>query len=422
MKLSKYILRIPMDNDDYVIYFNKANGSIILVSRLADKLVLKEQYQELNPDEFENLKRCEMLVEFDKPLTLNSHCTDFQVTIEMSSYCNLGCTYCYQNDKGMRKEISDETLDKVIQYIQKVLQQPEIESVYVGFIGGEPLLHKQKIIATIDRLDEICHLENKRYHIHIDTNGTIAFEDLLEKYKNITIAITLSCHRDHILNRPSPEFDSFQRVVSNIQKCGYPLHVKENAIILRYNTHSENINEFEDFVKMVHDILPVCKIIEPMYTDSYEYNKEFHSSLSKNDFAVWNATKAIDILIKYDFPIKYAVNSGLSTCIAYKPYSCKIYADGIITICDSMFHSEGYSYIDEIYKSPKKLNELLKAYKDYNPLEDLMCKECTDVVLCMGHLLCRNNCDYQVRFHNKEFILSYVKYVLKGKKEMFINM
>ena len=422
MRLSKYVLRIPMESNNNVIYFNRANGSIILLSESADKLVLGGQYEKMVSEEFTNLKKCKMLIEVEEPLPCSPPCKTFQITIEMSSLCNLHCTYCYENDKGTRKEIDNQTLDKIMTYIRKVLQQPEIESVCVGFIGGEPLLHKKKVMEAIEKVEEICSLEKKKYHIHIDTNGTIEFADILKNYSNVTIAITLSSHRDHILNRPSEEFDSFERVISNISMCDPSLENKGNEVVLRYNTHSENIDEFETFVQMVCEKLPICRTLEHMYTEIYDYNKGFHSTLTKEEFAIWNATKAIDILIKYNLPIEYSINSTLSTCIAYKPYSCKIYADGTVTICDSMFHSQGFFSIDDMYCEPQKLNELFKDYKNYDPLKDIKCKECKDVVLCMGHLLCREDCDFQIRFSIKEFILSYVKYVLQGKGQLFINM
>ena len=410
-----------MENND-TIYFNKANGSIILLSESADKLVLDGQYEKVEREELENLQKCKMLIETEELLPCSPACKTFQITIEMSSLCNLCCTYCYENDKGTRKEIDNRTLEKIMIYIQKVLQQSEIESVCVGFIGGEPLLHKKKVIETIKKIEEICSLEKKKYHIHIDTNGTIEFADILRNHSHVTIAITLSSHQDHILNRPAEKFDSFERVVNNIRICDPTLINKENKVVLRYNTHSENIGEFETFVRMVCETLPICQTVEPMYTDTYDYNVDFHSSLTKEEFAVWNATEAIDILVKYNLPIEYSINSTLGTCIAYKPYSCKVYADGMVTICDSMFHSQGYFSIDEVYSEPQKLNELMKDYKNYDPLKDKKCKECRDIVLCMGHLLCRDDCNFQVRFSIREFILSYVKYALQGKGQLFVNM
>lgn len=423
MKLSKYVLRIPMD-DNAIIYFNKINGSIILLSKKDDVLVEKGNYTLISDEEYNNLKKCGMLVEGDEVVRnfSSAEFDKFQVTIEMSSLCNLNCLYCYENDKGTREEISDNVLEKVIIYIQHVIKKNDINSVNIGFIGGELLLHKKKLIRAVDEIANVCQKEGKEFHIHIDTNGTIDFRDILERHRNITIAITLSCREDHSLNRPSLNFDSYERIISNIQACGNVLESKCNEIILRYNTHSKNITEFETFVKMVNEKLPMCKIIEPMYTDSYEYNTQFHSDLTKRQFAVWNATKAIEILIRYNYPIKFSINSGINTCIAYKPYSCKIYADGIITMCDSMLHSKGVFSIEQVYDKPERLNELLKEYKGYNVLEDSRCKGCTDIALCMGYLLCREDCNYQVRYDIKEFILTYVKYVLQGKGYMFINM
>ena len=98
-----------------------------------------------------------------------------------------------------------------------------------------------------------------------------------------------------------------------------------------------------------------------MYTDNYDYNL-FYNELSIEDFARWNSSEAIDILIKHGFPVTGAISSHLKLCAAYQPYSCKVYADGYISLCDGMFHRKTLS-IAELSENISSSSEKFKQYK-----------------------------------------------------------
>jgi sulfatase maturation enzyme AslB (radical SAM superfamily) len=293
-----------------------------------------------------------------------------------------------------------------------------LEYIIIGFIGGEPMLHKSKLIKIIEKINDMVKKLKKKVYYHIDTNGTIDFSDIFNNFKHIELSITLSNKIDHNKNRPSSNFDSYESIFSNLRKC----YNKANKLSIRYNTNHENINDFEHFVKKIKKELPIVYNIDAMYTDNYEYNSDFDNKLNISEFTKWNSSKAIDILIKYNYPITGSISSKLQLCSAYQPFSCKIHSDGFVTLCDSMEYSNQLN-IKDLSLDINMLDIVFNKYKKYNPTMDIHCKECSQIVQCQGQLLCRTDkCKYQKRYDEKLFIAKFVEYSLKDKADFFTGM
>lgn len=94
-----------------------------------------------------------------------------------TSSCNLRCSYCdtkYAYEDG--KEMS---IDKITEEISRY------PCKYVCITGGEPLLQK-------DILDLINVLSEDKYHICIETNGSIDIKSI-SKYKSLLISLDIKC-------------------------------------------------------------------------------------------------------------------------------------------------------------------------------------------------------------------------------------
>lgn len=105
--------------------------------------------------------------------------------------CNLRCSYCdstYAYEKNISMSIED-ILENIEQY----------HCAEICITGGEPLLQKE-----IE--DLINALQEKRYHISIETNGSQDISKIKEK-TNILISLDVKC--------PSSEMQS-QNNLSNI--------------------------------------------------------------------------------------------------------------------------------------------------------------------------------------------------------------
>lgn len=420
MDFSRYVNEINYDEENTLLY-NKYNGALYLI----DKEELKELKEiiaknlKLHGKHIDILSEQKFIVETENEIVYENNSNYFLLTIETTSFCNLDCRYCYEKDKETRKAISDSIINDIYEYVENVFLENEKINLRVGFIGGEPLLEKIKICEMAKRINDICELYKRDVHFHIDTNGSILFKDIYDLIDNLNISISLTLENDHNNNRPGKGFNSFDKIVSNLKM----LSKKEgNTISIRYNTNEKNINEFEKFVEFVSNELPIVNFITPMYTDEYEYNN-FQNKLDKKKFIKWNSSEGLDILIKYGFKINYYLPGKLGTCIAYKPYSCKIYADGIVTLCDAMYHNRSNLHISELSEKIERLHEYFREYKDYNPTKDTKCKSCENLNLCQGNILCRKNeCEFESRYDNKVFACSYVKYFLAGKKDYFCKM
>lgn len=288
----------------------------------------------------------------------------------------------------------------------------------IAFIGGEPLLHKEKIFYIYEKTQSFAKKLNKEIYYHIDTNGTIDFQDIFTRFVNLSVSVTLSFIDDHNKNRPSHNFNSFDRITHNIKN----LQSNKNKLNIRYNTNNRNIQSFETFVKYIHENFSICNTIEPMYTDEYPFNPTFDNALSIDEFSKWVSSQAIDILISYGYPITKSIPKFLKLCIAYQPFSCKIFSDGMLGLCDASKYTNTDVTVIDIAQAPDRLNDFFSIFKNYNPLNETDCKNCPDILPCMGHLFCKKHCEFSKNLHIPTFLKTYIKYYKKGYTDLFVNM
>lgn len=422
MFFSKYVNFIKLEDSDETILHQKYNGAVYLIKTDTLNYIFENQFKGLKDiSELNDLIDYQFLVNQEiNPVTIRQ-CNEFLVTIEMSSQCNLRCSYCYQHDpsESKRDVISTDNINNIYSYIENVfLKNPDFNLDF-GIIGGEPLLHLDLVTEIIRRIRDLANHYNRSCFVHVDTNGTIDFSDLYNEFPNIRFSVSLSLPEDHNVNRAGFSFNSFELVYLNLKRI---MPLPHRRISVRYNTNDKNIDNFDQFIKFCRENLPAIDSIVPMYTDCYEFN-DFQNDLSNNDFRIWNSTKAIDILLNSRYPVNYSLSSNApNTCIAYQPYSCKIYADGRVTLCDSMPPSQSNLYVAELVEDVESVNRYFERYKSYDATQDPYCQLCTDLTLCMGRLFCRANnpCDYNKRFNYDYLLKTYVKYIKQGETLLII--
>lgn len=112
------------------------------------------------------------------------------VTIQVTDACNLACTYCYQINKkshvisfDIAKQFIDNLLDgKYNEYND----YDNTEAIIFEFIGGEPFVAIDLISEIteyfVSQLIERNHHWQNRFRISICSNGTLYFEEKVQKY------------------------------------------------------------------------------------------------------------------------------------------------------------------------------------------------------------------------------------------------
>ncbi|GEM_PF-2546120 len=212
------------------------------------------------------------------------------IHIDLTGKCNLKCLHC----RGM---VNDVDLDKydVYNIISNIftLWKTSIDIIELG--GGEALLHKDlsSIIKYIKKL-------SRKTKVSIVSNGYFFDEEMANLLKEsgldqIQFSLDGAIQSTHNWLRGNDK--SFQKVISAI-KISKELNLK---VVLRITVHKKNIDEIEDFFRLVRSVgVSEISIRGCIYVGSAEVSKE-KLYLAKEDYSI--LLKQIPVLSK-----KYSVN------------------------------------------------------------------------------------------------------------------
>jgi len=182
--------------------------------------------------------------------------------------CNFKCKYCYQVRR--KSEISRNVLSNIEKTIRIKLNEGKVRTIHIDWIGGEPLLEKDKILFFQNRIQKLCSKFDVKFYSSISTNGYLlskkTIDDLFTagiKKVNVTLAGDLKNH--NLVRSHNKNTDSFQTVYSNLQKIDSRFtlmlnidvsaknylsiptlleHIKANSIQAKY---AINFNRIESF-------------------------------------------------------------------------------------------------------------------------------------------------------------------------------
>ena len=112
------------------------------------------------------------------------------VTLHLTTSCNLHCEYCYASSFENGISMSIETALQTIDFASNSISS----NIGVIFFGGEPLLKKEVIKATVKYCKELEEKNPIKYNFHykITTNGILLDDDFLHYARENNIIISLS--------------------------------------------------------------------------------------------------------------------------------------------------------------------------------------------------------------------------------------
>jgi len=116
------------------------------------------------------------------PKITNKPCISM-VWYELTTRCNLTCIHCYANSSPKQAELYDTTL---INDEDMLHQIADLNISAIQFIGGEPLLERNRLIALCDKATQLF----KR--VTVFTNGTLLDEDIMRYFADQSICVALS--------------------------------------------------------------------------------------------------------------------------------------------------------------------------------------------------------------------------------------
>lgn len=158
------------------------------------------------------------------------------VTIEITSHCNLKCCHCYVDDR-----LSCHTVHYLdVKTIEKIIGEAyALKAITITLTGGEPLMHPE--------FDNILKLIKERgFLVFLKTNGTLISSKNIQYIKKYIDSIILSRYgfsakTYEAVTGVKNSYDRYCNSISLLKQ--YQIPFKENAILLR-----ENESEIDQFL------------------------------------------------------------------------------------------------------------------------------------------------------------------------------
>lgn len=156
-----------------------------------------------------------------------------KLTLDINSYCNLRCEFCYQELDGSK--LGEEEIFRAI-------DEDGVSLVEIG--GGEPFLDKR----VVDIIDSI---RRRGKEVHVSTNGTVippAFLDLESRAGEIGVQVSLHASNPRLYEQVTGR-DFFGKVIKNVQLLRQHFPVNLSSTV--YQTNFEDV---PNLVELAEDL------------------------------------------------------------------------------------------------------------------------------------------------------------------------
>ncbi|MGC9069850.1 MAG: radical SAM protein [Elusimicrobiales bacterium] len=162
--------------------------------------------------------------------------------VYVTSSCNLRCSYCFYSSYKKKKSISFEAFKRAFKKFLDISENPE-----VIFIGGEPLIEKEKVV-------KMMRYAVKSARISIFTNATLIDRTVADFIKQNNINLIVSIDGDLKTNDRNRRFIGFKssvykRVLSVLEKYNLKDYTSVNMVIT-----PKTINSLSNNIKHLYEI------------------------------------------------------------------------------------------------------------------------------------------------------------------------
>ncbi len=255
MKVSQYSIVYNIDGNNYVV--NTYSGAIGLVdNRIAKKIIDKDNdLSDIDINDSEKLLKNGFLVPdsldeygrilFEEQQKIYEKVKNIGFVIAPTLNCNFNCTYCFESNINSIERMSDETEDKVIDFIIHQIQNNDSKKLTISWFGGEPLLETNRIVSISDKLISYCDNNDIQYNAKIITNGYFLDEENCKKLQKCRISfaqITLDGPESIYNKEKKCPNNSYTKVIQNIKTAA-----RYMKISIRLNLKEENYDVIDSW-------------------------------------------------------------------------------------------------------------------------------------------------------------------------------
>ncbi len=154
--------------------------------------------------------------------------------------CNNSCWYCQVSRKNPTAEGCDMTQAVAERGIEFMFNSPSTV-LKLEFQGGEPLLRFDIVRYIVEKTRELCRTNGRAVNIVICSNLSLLSDEILDfcGLHDVSFSTSLDGPRTlHNLNRPSREFDSYERACAGIVRIRERLGVERVSALMTTTRHS----------------------------------------------------------------------------------------------------------------------------------------------------------------------------------------
>lgn len=210
--------------------------------------------------------------------------------------CNLRCKHCFVLPKLVKEDHKRLDVERLIGFVDRVLDYKSIDRIGIGFIGGEATLRAADCIEVIDKLEK--HVSGRTVFMSsMTTNGTNWNRDVAELISRLML-VTFSLdgvrasHNDQ-RHAYAPELkgvDLYQTTLRNIKKCvllGFADKIRVQASLYNDSYSAEFIEDYfkqllKAGIKREHIVIGSAVPTKTNYTVSALYEEYLTTVLYPN--------------------------------------------------------------------------------------------------------------------------------------------
>lgn len=256
MKISKYTIKVPY-NDDTILLYSSLSHAVIEVP--SSSIGENGEIYGATEDEIAFLNNLKMLssenetqqmVEFLESRKENDK--KLNLWIYFTSNCNLNCSYCYEksdlSSSYRQSDMTFETIRHLVLWCKNYVKKNCIEEISITLTGGEPFLYLQGLEYFTQLLDEYCLTKICKFTVI--TNGFVITDEAIRFINNYcdTVQITLDgpeeIHNERRITRNNE--GTFKVIVRNIIKIISKANI---TMIIRINVDLSNMDHIEGLIK-----------------------------------------------------------------------------------------------------------------------------------------------------------------------------
>jgi uncharacterized protein len=115
------------------------------------------------------------------------------MSLAVAQKCNLGCAYCYAQQGSFGGPSRNMPLETALAAAERLLADTsEGECANLSFLGGEPLLNRSVLRATVNHAAQLAAEKGVHLTFSITTNGTFLTEDDGRFFEKHAFSVTVS--------------------------------------------------------------------------------------------------------------------------------------------------------------------------------------------------------------------------------------